>query len=96
MRFSTTLDRIRESRKPTPYSEMTLEQLETVSRELTQERYAIKLELRKLVKLIDFRYAQGEAVRKLETMSDAQKVALAQAVNTQGIPTGEEFGNLTT
>lgn len=75
------------------YETMSVEELEM---ELAEQRAKIdtaKDELRELVKFYDAKVAERDAAEKVARMSDLERAALVQVIQTQGIPSEENFGN---
>lgn len=70
-------------------NDMTIEQLEQLIQDLTFQRAALKLEAQAAQAALDAKRATADAARILEGMSDSQRAALAQAIQTQGIESGE-------
>lgn len=73
------------------YETMTVDQLEAELQRLTAERAKLRGEALKVQAVLDQKYAAMRAAILLESMSDAEKAALAQAVSgAGGIASGEQ------
>lgn len=66
------------------YENMTIEQLEAEMQRITEERARLRAEALKVQAVLDRQYAAMRAAILLESMSDADKAALAQAVTGAG------------
>lgn len=66
------------------YETMTVDQLEAEMKRLTEERARLRAEALKVQAVLDRQYAAMRAAILLESMSDADKAALAQAVTGAG------------
>jgi len=79
---------------PKKIENYTDEELDAKLIELGNERDKIKKEMRELTAESDKRFAQAEAKRKLELMSDTEKAALHQMIQTEGISSEEQVGRV--
>ena len=66
------------------YDTMTVDQLEAEMQRLTEERAKLREQALKVQASLDQKYAAMRAAILLESMSDAEKAALAQAVSGAG------------
>lgn len=72
------------------YEQMTVEQLEAELARLTAERARLRDEGLKVHAALDRKQAAAAAQRTLDGMSDVERAALAQLVQTPGIVSGEQ------
>jgi hypothetical protein len=73
------------------YDSMTIEQLLAESQRITEERAALRQEQLQVQAALDKKLATQRAAELVATMSDADKAALAQAINgAGGIASGEQ------
>ena len=66
------------------YATMTVDQLEAELQRLTAERAKLRSEALQVQAVLDQKYAAMRAAILLESMSDAEKAALAQAISGAG------------
>lgn len=71
---------------------MSLEELWSYNQKLTEQRRLIREVQLAMKKIIDCRSAEAQAKKTLEHMSDAERIALAQAINVNGVATTEGVG----
>jgi len=71
------------------YEAMTVEQLEAELQRISEERAALKTRAVAAHAVLDRRNGEAAARRRLATMSDVERAALAQIVATEGIESGE-------
>lgn len=76
------------------YEEMSIQELEAQNRKLSEERDKIKIEQKILGKVMDAKKMALAVQKKLETMSDAEKAAMAQMIQSQGIGSSAAVGDL--
>lgn len=69
-----------------------LKELEERRAKLTEERRALKLELRAVVAVLGERDAELRIQELVSTMSDAEKAALFQRLQADGVPSAEAVG----
>lgn len=73
------------------YETMTVDQLEAEMQRITAERAKLRAEALQVQAALDKQYVAMRAAILLEGMSDADKAALAQAINgAGGIASGEQ------
>ena len=66
------------------YETMTVDQLEAKLQSITEERAKLRTEALQVQAVLDQKYAAMRAAILLESMSDAEKAALAQAISGAG------------
>ncbi len=71
------------------YEQMSVEQLEAELQRISGERAELKAQALSAHAVLDRRNAEAAARRRLATMSDVEKAALAQIVAAEGIESGE-------
>ena len=64
--------------------EMSIEQLESLIADINDRRAALKVQAVEVHRRLDFANAQVSALRKLATLSDAEKALLVQMIEAQG------------
>ena len=74
------------------YDSMPLEQLELANEALADEAVKIREERAEIAAFIEKRVAEIEAKKKIESMSDSEKVALAQVLSASGIASKAAVG----
>ena len=74
---------------------MTLGELEGLSNDLDGQRMVVRDQMREVRREIDKRLAAESAEKLLERMSDAEKMALVQMIQAQGVGSAESIGGLT-
>ena len=74
------------------YEDMTVEQLDELNRELSDQRDRIKMEQKKIIAVRDRKLAEIQAAREFEAMSDVKKEALRKIIGAKGIASGESVG----
>lgn len=72
--------------------DLTLESLSLAVNNLTQQRKALNEKTKRLQAAYDSKKAANRLKAELETMTDAQKKALVQEIEAQGIASEEAFG----
>lgn len=77
------------------YEDMSLEQLEKENQKLMAQKDAIRENQKVITALMDEKSSMAEAQRKVATMSNAEKAALVQVLQPQGIASEETFGTPT-
>lgn len=79
------------------WTEMSLDELETLANELDEKRLAVRDEMRALRRVIDAKLAAQSAADKLARMSDAERMALLQMIEEAGsIESAVKMGDLGT
>jgi phosphomevalonate kinase len=76
------------------YEGMSIQELEAQNRKLSEERDKVKAEQRILGAVMDKKKMSIAVQKKLETMSDAEKAAMAQMIESQGIGSSAAVGGL--
>jgi hypothetical protein len=74
--------------------EMGIAELEALNEELMVQRAAIKARQQEIKAVLDSRVAEKEALAALDKLTPEGQAALAQALTTRGIDSGEAFGKL--
>ena len=68
------------------YEAMTIEELEKVIQDLGNQRDALKAEQQMAHKALDEKINAAAAAKLVANLDDAQKNALLQAIQSQGVP----------
>lgn len=76
------------------YEAMSIEDLEAAIHALGEERLAIAERQRAAHRVLNRKLTEQSAARKLESMSSAERAALRQQLNAQGVESGEQFGDI--
>ena len=76
------------------YDNMTLEELEKASQQIGVQRDALKAQGAQIQAVIDRKTAKANADRMIANLSDADKAALLQAIQGQGIASAEAVNGL--
>lgn len=76
------------------YDNMTLEELEKASQAIGAQRDALKAQAAQIQAVIDRKTAEANAQRLIANLGDADKAALLQAIQGQGIASAEAVKGL--
>lgn len=76
------------------YENLSVKELEAKISDITAQQAALKQEKLAIHAVLDRKAAAAAAQAKLERMSDAEKVAMAQTLQAQGINGAEAFGKI--
>lgn len=74
------------------YEKMSIPELEAEINTLDQAMEVIRARKRAAAKVLDGKLVMAEAVRKVEHMSDAERAALVQVLNPDGVMSQEQLG----
>lgn len=74
------------------YDTMTVEELEATIAEINAKRAVLKAQAVAVHTVLDAKNVQTSAARKLATLSDAEKAALVQMINTQAVASNGAIG----
>ena len=73
---------------------MSADEIEAEINKLTAQKAELRAKQRLLQAALSKQLAQEAAAQLAKNLSDAQKAALAQVLNSQGIESAEEFGEM--
>lgn len=76
------------------YPEMTIEELEAHIQALSRQKDIIRQEMLDAHAVLDTKNEQLAAQRRLESLGDSERAALAQALGVVGIPSEEVVNNV--
>lgn len=74
------------------YEKMSIAELEAVVNDFDRDITALRDEKRIVARALDRKLVMDEALRKLQTMSDDERAALAQMLNPAGVASQEQVG----
>lgn len=74
------------------YDQMSVDELEKAIQNMAAEVREIKKEQKLAHLALDAKITAAEVARKLALMSDAEKLALVQAIKAEGVKSGEGVG----
>ena len=76
------------------YDEMSITELQERKQELTHQFEEIRAERKAVNAVLNRKLEQQAAQERLANMTDNERTAMAQAINANGIGSGEAFGEI--